>query len=125
MNLRDKILAAADRPLVKVDVPEWDTAVYIRCMSGTERDEWERATYIEGKASREDILSKLLVHTVYDEAGQRAFTLEDARALSGKNVNVLLRLFERAQAINGIGPKDVDDLAKNSSSAPADNSTSA
>jgi len=113
MDLKNHILSVADSPLEKIAVPEWDCAFYLRNMTGTERDSWELASFRDGKISPEHFRAKLLVRCIADEQGKRVFTDEDAAALSGKSSQVLLRLYDVAARLNGIGVKAVDDLAKN------------
>src|SRR4051812_3473909 len=107
MSLKDLIIGAADRPTELVPVPEWGTDVYVRVMSGEERDAWERGAFDDGKGSG-GVRAKLLVRALCDEAGQRVFADDDAPALSQKSGVVLSRLYDAASRVNGIGKKDVD-----------------
>ena len=40
---RDEILAASDLTKELVEVPEWGGSVYVRAMTGTERDSYEES----------------------------------------------------------------------------------
>ena len=48
MNLRETILAAQDSKRISVDVPEWGVTVYLRTLSGTERDAFEGGLMAQG-----------------------------------------------------------------------------
>ena len=45
MNLRESIIAANDLKRESVEVPEWGVTVYVRTMTGEERDQYEEETY--------------------------------------------------------------------------------
>jgi hypothetical protein len=113
MGLRDSILAADDSHRTKVDVPEWGTSLYVRDMSGGERDQWEMVAFKDGKVSPEHFRAKLLVRCLCDEQGQRVFQDSDTEALSAKSATVLARLYEVAARVNGLTQGDVDELTKN------------
>jgi hypothetical protein len=130
MSLLDKaaLLAAAAQklPIEKVDVPELGGHVFIRGMSGTERDGWETSLVTgRGKNQRintENVRAKLLVRVLCDEHGTRLFDNGDAVALGGLRVDVLTSLYEVAQRLSGVSDKDVDELGK--ASAPEGGSDS-
>ena len=48
---RDSILSADDLPMVKVECPEWKGHVYVRTMTGKERDSFEAEMYHERENS--------------------------------------------------------------------------
>ena len=130
MSMRDEILAAQDLPLTKVDIdaPGWPKAVWLRVMTGTERDAYE-----EGQVNRNgkdvrlnlaNFRAKLLCMTLVQEDGQRIFNDIDAAALGKKSSAVLDKLYTVACRVNGLGAKDVEELTKNSDSATSGDSTS-
>lgn len=126
---KSQILKAQDRAkLEKVPVPEWGGDVYLRILSGTERDQFEDETYkVRGKTvelNRTNIRARLLAICLCDEKGARLFTDADAAALGEKASPVITRLFDLAQKINGLTKADVEDLAKNSGAGQAGDSTS-
>lgn len=105
MLTRDLILAASDLPTEEVQAPEWGGSVFVRTMSGTERDAFEQSV-IDGKAnatSLDNVRARLAVKVICDAAGTRLFTDADADALGAKSGKVLDRVFEVAQRLNGIG----------------------
>jgi len=40
-DLRESILAANDLALTPVDIPEWNTRIFVRMMTGGQRDKFE------------------------------------------------------------------------------------
>lgn len=113
MNIltKDAILAADDLPREIVPVPEWGGDVYVRTMSGTDRDAFE-ASLIGKEGRLENVRARLVSLTLCDEAGSRMFTDSDITALGGKSAQALDRVFAVAQRLNGIGV-DQADVAKN------------
>ncbi|MFP3624566.1 hypothetical protein SB771_35415, partial [Burkholderia sp. SIMBA_051] len=65
--------------------------------------------------------TKLLVHTVVDEAGRALFDGDaDVRELAGKSSAAIERLFTVAQRLNGLAADSVENAEKNSVSGPSD-----
>jgi len=116
---RQEILSADDITLKEVEVPEWGGSVFIRPMTGSERDRYE--SDILGEDGKSDVRNKslrekLAVLSVCDESGATLFTEEDIQALSEKNSAPLDRIFDAAQKLNGITDDDIKILTKNSDS---------
>jgi len=125
---REAILAAKDLPRELVEVPEWGGAVYVRALTGAERDQFE-ASIVEQRGrdvrmNMRNIRAKLVALTVVDEDGQRIFTDDDVAALGGKSAAALDRLFAVAQRLSGLSKEDVEELAKNSESGQSADSIS-
>lgn len=116
-----KILAANDTKLEKVHVSEWGDDVYIKTLSGTERDLFEEAYSSE---KMKNFRSRFLVLTLSDENGARLFTDAEVEQLGTKSAFVLNRLFEKAWSLNAFRDADVDALGKDSPSGQSDVSTS-
>jgi hypothetical protein len=117
-----KILAAKDVKLSDaVPVPEWGGDVYIRTISGTERDKFEEA-YSEQKMKAFRI--RFLVMTLSDESGERLFADSDMDALGNKSSVVINRLFDKAWQHNAFTDEAVDALGNGSQTAPSESSTS-
>ena len=117
MLSKDQILSATDAKIEKLEVPEWGGHVFIRTMSGAERDDFESETYImKGKnveVNRHNMRARLLVRALCDDSGKAIFTLKDVEALGRKSAKALDRCFSVAQRINGLGAEDVEELTKN------------
>lgn len=104
---RAEILGAADIVVDGVDVPEWGGQVYIRAMSGAQRDKFETA--VLGK-DLDNIRARMVVLTACDATGQRLFTDADVAAVSDKSAAVLDRIFWASLSLNKMGHTDVDEL---------------
>jgi len=114
---RQDILGASDIQQELVSVPEWGGAVYVRGMTGTERDSFE-ASITEGqgrdvKINAQNLRAKLVARSVVDENGKPLFSKADVEALGKKSARALQRVFNVAQRLSGISDEDVETLAKN------------
>ena len=116
------ILAAGDIKLDKVAVPEWGGDVYLKTISGIDRDQFEEG-YSEQKMK--NFRARFLVLTLCDEKGDRLFTDAEVAELAKKSSLVLNRLFEKSWGFNAFTNEAVDDLGNDSTVAPSDGSTSA
>ena len=117
MGLRDDILASEDLPLVAVDIPEWGMTVYVRSMTGTERDLYE-VDLMENKDSPlkerlHNMRAKLVVLTTVDEDGERVFADEDVEVVGKKSATALNHIVEAAQTLNALTDKEVGEEAEN------------
>jgi hypothetical protein len=125
---RDAILQAQDLPRELVDVPEWGGSVYVRALTGAERDAFETSIVEQrGKSTKmnlKNIRAKLVALTVVDEEGNRIFSDSDASALGKKSAAALDRVFEVAQRLSGLRPEDVEELSKNFGSDQSEDSIS-
>lgn len=120
------ILAAQDLRTEEVAVPEWGigAVVFVRGLTGQERDEWENAilkrridddgTY-HMEANFTNTRATLLVRALVDEQGNRLFDGSEAVGKLGKkSAAVLDRLFGVAQRLSRLSTADVKELEKNS-----------
>jgi len=108
---RDAILDANDLPVVRVPIPEWGGTVFIRTMTGGERDQFEAEWK---KNPTDDIRARLAVATLCDAEGTLLFTPADVPLLSKKSSKALDRIFAASTAHSGLTDKDVEELRKNS-----------
>lgn len=106
------------RPLAreKVTVTEWGGDVWVRAMTGTERDEFEQE-YMAAKKAAEDYIpnlrARLLVRTICDEQGKSLLTPNDIDALGEQSADVVARLYNVASRLNGLSKGDREELEKN------------
>jgi len=125
---RDEILQASDIQTELVPVPEWGGDVYVKGMTGAERDKFESSIVEQrGKESRmnmANVRAKLASLTICDENGKRLFTEQDVQALSQKSASALQRVMIVAQRLSGIGDEDVKELAEGVKTDPFDGSPS-
>lgn len=119
---KDAIKQATDYKVEKVSVPEWGGDVYLKTLSGTERDAFEEG-YAEQKMK--NFRARFLVLTLCDESGERMFSDDEAADLGGKSAVVLNRLFDAAWALNAFRTEDVDALGNDLASDQSGGSISA
>lgn len=117
------ILAAKDVRLSdEVKVPEWGGSVFIKTLSGLERDAFEES-YAEQKMRAFRV--RFLVLTLCDDAGERLFADNEHEALGKKSSVVINRLFELAWSHNAFTTEAVESLGKDSASDQSGGSISA
>lgn len=115
------ILAAGDFKLEKVSVPEWGGDVYIKTITGLDRDRFEDG-YSEQKMK--NFRSRFLVLTLCDDRGDRLFTDAEVEELSKKSSLVISRLFEKSWSLNAFTNEAVDELGNDSTAVPSGGSIS-
>jgi len=120
---RQAILNAEDLPMERMDVPEWGGFVYVRTLTGAERDAFEDAS-IKGRGrnrrfSLRNVCARLVVMAVCDERGRRVFRDGDAERLGEKSAAALNRVYRVAARLSAISEEDIEDLAGNSEGGPS------
>ncbi len=124
---RDDILGADDLTREPVEVPEWGGTVFVRTMTGTERDEFETSMFVGlGKKRKENfanLRARMVALCAVNDKGERLFTYQDAEALGRKNAAALDKVFDAAQKLNGFREQDIEKLVENSDNGPDDAST--
>lgn len=108
-----EIFASSDLKSEKVDMPEWGGAVYVRPMTGDERDRWEDYCVSMQNKSSAGIMQLLVSMTVVDEAGENIFTKDDIADLGKKSAAAISRLFVVSRNLSAITKYDLENLAKN------------
>lgn len=113
---KQAIFDADDLRMERVPVPEWPCSeLWVKVMSGRERDEWETLVHDRNQKNRLDlkgIRGLLVVLTAADETGQRVFDTGDLEKLQEKNSTVLDRLSSVAMTVNGVGDTEMEELKK-------------
>jgi hypothetical protein len=108
---KDAILAADDLPKERVNVPEWGGDVFVRTMTGTDRDAFE-ASLIGNDGRLENVRARLVSLTICSESGERLFSDDEIASLGSKSAKALDRLFAVSQRLNGIGAEQVEATKK-------------
>jgi len=122
---RDAIKGIQDIRVEKVDVPEWGGEVYVKSLSGSQRDEWENGIVVSGgKMDVRGVMVRLVIMTACDETGKPVFKRGDETWLNEKSSKALTRLADKARELAGLTQKDIEVLAKNSETDPSANSGS-
>jgi hypothetical protein len=122
---REEVQLAQDLPREFVATPEWkaDSGVYVRTMTGAERDAFEAENIVKAGDSYErnhkNVRARLAMLSVVDEAGKKLFTSEDVPWLTGKSALVLDRIWDVASRLSGLSKQAAEDAAKNSSAGQA------
>lgn len=130
----DEILSADDLAIERVEVPEWGGHVYVRGLSGTDRDKFEssmierrqrgRGTQSELKLDnvRAGLVARCIVSS---QTKQRIFTDSQIETLGRKSAAALDKVYEVASRLSGLRPEDVDELVQDFTEGQSEPSTSA
>lgn len=116
---RDSILTARDGKTVEVDVPEWGGSLFVRILSGSQRDQLDG--YICAKKGTEDyagVRALLVQLAACDGSGALLFTPADIPAISERNSIALQRVFDAAARLNGLNAGAVEEAASDFPTAP-------
>jgi len=124
----EDILSADDSLIQRVEVPEWGGHVFVRGMTGAERDAFEKSIIERRGKNREvnldNLRAKLVVATAQSSQGKPVFTGAHVAALGQKSALALHRVFKVAQDLSGLGDDDVEELTKELGKDPNDDSGS-
>lgn len=119
----EEIFAVDDHRLERVDVPEWNGHVFVRTLSGDERDVIEGTVQDYHKRSPSERLrglrALLVGKAAVNEKGERLFTDGQIAQLGRKNAAPLDRIFAVAQRLAKLTDNDVDALVGNSEGGPS------
>ncbi len=131
---RDALLQRDELKIEKVELTRG--YVYVREMTGSEKDVWEQSMLkqkpsgnknkpVEYETSLEDFRAKLAVMTVCDEDGKLLFRPQDARSLNNAmSASNMEKIVETAQRLNAVTEKDKEEILKNSEADPESVSSS-
>ena len=127
---KKQILEADDLSRERVPVPEWGGDVFVKSLTGSERDTFEGAVARVNRSGKnrqvtynvENIRARLCALTIVDDKGVRMFTDAEIGALGKKSAAALNRVFEVAQRLSGLTDDDIEALEKNSSDGQPDDS---
>lgn len=130
---RDALMKTDHFEREKVMLDDEGNYVFVRQMSGRERDNFEQSlfkiTIDKGgnevrQQNTQDFRAKLAIQVICDSNGNNLLNEDDIRYISTHwSAYKLEKVAEVAQRINKIGQKDREELEKNSASGPTDNST--
>ena len=126
MDIRSQILQADDLPTEKVEVPEWGVTVYVRMMSGRDRDlfEAQQLALSEKDKALENFRARLAVLCCVDEEGKRIFKDGDIAALGDKSGMALNKVYGVASRLNKMTEEAIEETKKPSLKAVGKGSTS-
>lgn len=123
-----------------VDIPEWAGGLYVKVMSGEERDAFETAMFKTNDMNNftrnfDNMRARLIAFTAIDEKEKRIFDpilkydvqgklYGDVAELGKKSSIILDRIYVVAQKLNKLRKEDIEDLTKNSLKGQSEDSTS-
>lgn len=118
---KSAIMAADDMKRELVEVPEWGGSVYVRMLSGAERDSYEASMLkygpdgkpVKGQYNMENVRARLVGLCLCDEKGVRLFEDAEIEALGRKSAAALSRVSAVAQKLNGLDTESVAAAEKN------------
>ena len=128
---KEMLLKKEELEIIKVDLGK-DEVVYVRQMTGRERDKFERSLVKEDKAAKggfttclDDFRAKLAVCTICDAQGNLLLAITDASILSQHmSAARLEKIVNVAQGLNKITEEDKEGLLKNSEAGQPGSSVS-
>jgi len=110
---RDAILSVDESDMLEaVEIPEWKGIVYVRVMSGAERDSIEEEMSGD-KRTLKNFRARFAVKVLSDERGTRLFSDSDADKLGTLSGRALDRILKVGLEVNGFSESAVDELEKN------------
>jgi hypothetical protein len=111
-------------------VPELGGAVYVRGMSGKERDKFEEGLRIKkgkhaGQSDLRNFRAQLAVKVIVDEHGERILNDGDVDIIGKLPAGVLDRILAKCNELSGKAEEEIEDLGNASATvAGADSSSS-
>jgi hypothetical protein len=114
------IVNVKDIQVKKVNVPEWGGSIFIKVMSGTEKDAFELAAYDKKSPVFGKIRAGLCARCICDADGNRMFSDDPAEieSLGNRSGVALERIFDAARKLNKMSEKEIEELEKNFVSDP-------
>lgn len=121
------ILGCDDTKLEKVPVPEWGGYVYVKGLTGAQRDRFEESqTRVDKKGNRllkfENFRARLCALCICNSKGEPLFKPGDVADLAKKSSAALQRVFNKATELSGMSEDDIEDLVGNSDDEASDDS---
>lgn len=125
----EDILATNDLVIKPLFIPQWNTWVNVRSMSGEERDLFEKNMIVQ-KGRRQEVnlanlRARLCARVLVRQDGKTPlFTYMQVEALGKKNAAALQLVFTLAQQLSGFDQQAIDELTENMGKAPSESSGS-
>lgn len=121
---REAILGIDDLTRERVEIKEWGGEVYVRTITGQERDWLDASMFDDDGKPRsvgerlQNYRGRLVALATCKADGSSIFSLADAEALGKKSVKALDRIVEVAQRLNAITDEEIQALTKKSVTIP-------
>lgn len=124
LSIEQLLAASLDREKVEL----LGDFVWVRGMTGTERDSWEYAVSFHQKKSPtgayDHFRASLVVRTLCDESGVRLCTEKDIPKISQMPAKDLDKLYSVGARLSGVTKEDAEQLGKNSETGQSEDSIS-
>lgn len=102
-GLRETLAALAERKVIRIEEPGWPGPLYVREMTGRERDAFEAwLIKADGSINRDDYRARFALATLCDEGGAR-LSADDLELVANAASSVLDVVVERARKLNWLG----------------------
>jgi len=112
MSLKDTIFAMPMPDPIRVDIPEWGIALYVKQLTAYERDQWEKSCLFDDSKNKDNIRATLIIASVVDDKGQKVFDDSDIAKVSALAIVPIQRLYNAATEANRVSIGDIDELKK-------------
>jgi len=115
-ELRQMIIDAKDYEMMEVDMTkEWGCVVYLRSMTARNRDKFTGEVYKDNKINWDNMHARLVAMCMTDAEGSIIFREKDIKQLGKKDSGPVVKLFDIAQKMNGLGLTEdtIKETAKN------------
>ena len=118
MSVRDKLLTPVIMPKEAVPIPELGegVSVTVQGMTAAQKNTFDLQFVKDGQPNpktQKQARERMLVACCVNEDGTRMFALEDVAALGLQSVQIVERIFDACQRVNGI-TEAAPDYEKNS-----------
>lgn len=111
-------------PRETVEIPALGGEVWVKGMTGTERDAFEQSCRDPKGKLRGNVRARLVVATVQNDDGSMMFTENDIPFVGRLRVDILQPLFNKAQQLSGLSDADVKELGEGSDEPAAGSGSS-
>jgi len=121
---RDDIFAQGFKAqIVEVEIPEWGGSVFVRELTGKERDSFE-LSQLEGRGNNKrlnlnNMRAKLVAFSTVGADGKRMFNEKDAAELGNLSSKALTRIYKVASDLSGLTPEDEEELTQELGETPS------
>ena len=123
--LKDKIRAAEDIKKEPIYIPEWDTTIEVRTMSGSQRADIMSKAVVGGVVALDKLYAQLALSCTYDpETGDKLLDPSDLDWFMEKNSAPIERIAAKAMELSGLSAAAVREIEKNSGKGRKGSSTS-
>jgi len=128
LNSLEELIGINDRPVEEFEVPEWGRKVYLRGMTGTDRDAFEAHVSNGGREGSMNLIgmrAKMVAACLVNAEGERIASPRDEAVLGNTSAKALDRLFTKCMELNGMSQEDEEKLKESFGDGQSDGSTSA